>query len=156
MIHVEVVVGAVLIATKIVVVEATAVVAIEGTAAVTTIAIADHRDMKIETTAHTDVVTITGPAGLIVMPRAAAMTVTAAAVGTSVVVAEAMIGNALAMVATATPRLLGILAMRMEVDPPTVQTTGTPVVELRSAKLHRCVAFSEIDVAKHASTSRAR
>lgn len=156
MIHVEAVVGAGLIATKIVAVVATAVAAIEETVAVTTIAIADHRDMKIETTAHTDVVTIMGPAGSIATPRAAVMTVTAAAVGTSVVAVEAMIGNVLAMVAMATPRLLGMLAMRMEVDPPTVSTIGTPVVKLRSAKIHRCVALSEIGAARPTSTSRAR
>lgn len=156
MIHVEAVVVADLIATRIVVVVATAVGAIEGTAAVTTIAIADRRDTKIETTAHTDAVTTMGPAASIATPRAAAMTVTAAAVERSVVVAEAMIGNVLAMVATATPRLLGMLAMRMEVDPPTVQTIGIPVVELRSAKIHRCVALNEIVAAKPTSTSRAR
>jgi len=156
MIHAGAVVGAGLIAMTTVAAVATAVAAaIEGTAAVTTIAIADHRDTKIEITVHTDVVTIMGPAASIAMPRAAAMTVTAA-VGTSVAVVEAMIGNVPAMVATAMQRLLGMLAMRMEVEPPTVQTIGTPVVELRSAKIHRCGALSEIDAPEPTSTSRAR
>jgi hypothetical protein len=155
MIHAGAVVGAGLIAMTTVAAVATAVAAaIEGTAAVTTIAIADHRDTKIEITAHTDVVTIMGPAASIAMPRAAAMTVTAA-VGRSVAVVEAMIGNVPAMVATAMQRLLGMLAMRMEVEPPTVQTIGTPVVELRSAKIHRCGALSEIDAPEPTST-RAR
>ncbi len=156
MIHAGAVVGAGLIAMTTVAAVATAVAAaIEGTAAVMTIAIADHRDTKIEITAHTDVVTIMGPAASIAMPRAAAMTVTAA-VETSVAVVEAMIGNVLAMVATATQRLLGMLAMLMEVEPPSVQTIGTPVVELRSAKIHRCGALSEIDAPEPTSTTRVR
>jgi len=154
MTHVEAVVEADLIATTTVVVVAT-VAAIEATAAVTTIAIADRRDTKIEITAHTDVVMIMGPAASIAMPRAAVMIVIAA-VGTTVAVVEAMIGNVPAMVATATQRLRGMLAMRMEVEPPTVQTIGTPVVELRSAKIHRCGALSEIDVPEASSTSTAR
>ena len=147
------VVEAASIVTMIVAVAAT-VVAIEDMAAVTRIATADPRDTKIETTALMDVVTIMDPVASIAMPRVAAMTATAA-VEMTVAVVEAMTVNVLAMVVMVTQRLLGILATRMEVEPPmTVQTIGTLVVRLRSAKLLRCGALCEINVPEPTSTTR--
>lgn len=140
----EVAVEADLIATMIVVVAMVA--AIEGTAAaVMTTATADRRDMKIETIVHTDVVTTTGLVASIAMPLAAAMIATAA-VAMTVVAAEATTVSVAAMVMQHHP------GMRMEVEPPTVQTIGTPVVRLRSAKAHRCGSLCEIKAPGPTST----
>ena len=132
------------IAMRIVAVEAMVVVATEDTVAVTTTTTVDHQDTKTETTVPMDDVMTMGPAASIAMLRVAVMIATAAAEMT-VVVAAAVAVTIEAMVVTVT-QLLGSLVTHMEVEPPMIALTiGTPVVKLRSAKIHRYGALCKIN-----------
>ena len=133
------------IAMRIVAVEAMVVVATEDTVAVTTTTTVDHQDTKTETTAPMDDVMTMGPAASIAMLRVAVMIATAAAEMTVVVAAAAVAVTIEAMVVTVT-QLLGSLVTHMEVEPPMIALTiGTPVVKLRSAKIHRYGALCKIN-----------
>lgn len=117
-------------------------------AAVTMTAIVDPLATMIVSVAHTDVVMTTGPAALTDMHQVGAMIVTAAAVGTTTVVAviPMLVGmvDALMLRMAMLPReRLGTRTVEVETKT-TVLTIGTPVDKLRSANPLRCGALCQI------------
>lgn len=128
------------------------VVVVVGTvgmaAAVTMTAIVDPLAMMIVSVARTDVVMTTGPAALTDMHQVGAMIVTAAAVGTTTVVAVipmlVEMVDALMLRTAMLPRERpGTRTVEVETKT-TVLTIGTPVDKLRSANPLRCGALCQI------------
>lgn len=116
--------------------------------AVTMTAIVDPLATMIASVARTDVVMTTGLAALTDMHQAGAMIVTAAAAGTTTVVAviPMLVGmvDALMLRTAMLPReRLGTRTVEVETKT-TVLTIGTPVDKLRSANPLRCGALCQI------------
>ena len=117
-------------------------------AAVTMTAIVDPLATMIVSVARTDVVMTTGPAALTDMHQVGAMIVTAAAAGTTTVVAVipmlVEMVDALMLRTAMLPReRLGTRTVEVETKT-TVLTIGTPVAKLRSANPLRCGALCQI------------